>query len=140
MRSIHGTGRDLVEVELLGGVPPHSPLGGIVMECSAPGSLTFEGVDEHPQVDQGGKFSSPAVHALDDHERPGVNRDRAGQPPACFPVIGMEGRRCATAQRFHGFGLDPGVPVAQHIYVGQKASWEVIGGDAPQYEGDVPGS
>jgi hypothetical protein len=33
---------------------------------------------------------------------------------------------------------DPCVSVAQHIYVGQKASWEVIAGDAPQYDKDVP--
>ena len=35
---------------------------------------------------------------------------------------------------------DPGVPVAQHIYVGSKASWEVIGDDAPQYTHEAPNS
>lgn len=34
---------------------------------------------------------------------------------------------------------DPGVPVAQHIYVSQKASWEVIADGAPQHDLDVPG-
>ena len=35
---------------------------------------------------------------------------------------------------------DPGVAVAQHIYVGSKASWEVIGDDAPQYHEEAPDS
>ena len=29
---------------------------------------------------------------------------------------------------------DPGVPVGVHVYVGSKASWDLIAGDAPQYE------
>jgi hypothetical protein len=29
---------------------------------------------------------------------------------------------------------DPGVPTAGHIWVGSKASWDEIGGDAPQFE------
>jgi len=29
---------------------------------------------------------------------------------------------------------DPGVPVAHHIFVGSKASWDEIGGDAPHYD------
>ena len=33
---------------------------------------------------------------------------------------------------------DPGVPVAQHIFVDSKASWEVIGDDAPQYPEEAP--
>jgi len=33
---------------------------------------------------------------------------------------------------------DPCVPVAQHIYVSDKASWEMIGGDAPQYGREAP--
>ena len=31
---------------------------------------------------------------------------------------------------------DTGVEVAHHIYVGDKASWDVIGDDAPQYDED----
>lgn len=33
---------------------------------------------------------------------------------------------------------DPEVEVTVHIYVDGKASWETIGGDAPQYPGDLP--
>lgn len=33
---------------------------------------------------------------------------------------------------------DTGLTVADHIYVGSKASWDVIGDDAPQYEEDGP--
>lgn len=33
---------------------------------------------------------------------------------------------------------DPGVAVERHIYVGSKASWDVIGGDAQQFEEDDP--
>ena len=33
---------------------------------------------------------------------------------------------------------DPGVPVARHIFVGSKTSWEVIGGDAEQFEEHAP--
>lgn len=33
---------------------------------------------------------------------------------------------------------DPGLAVVQHIYVGQKAGWETIGGDAPQHDGEAP--
>ncbi len=33
---------------------------------------------------------------------------------------------------------DPQVPVAQHIFVASKGSWEVIGDDAPQYSEDAP--
>ena len=29
---------------------------------------------------------------------------------------------------------DPGVEIEQHIYVGSKASWDHIGGPAPQFE------
>jgi hypothetical protein len=29
---------------------------------------------------------------------------------------------------------DPGVPVGQHIFVGSKASWDQIGGSAPQHD------
>jgi hypothetical protein len=29
---------------------------------------------------------------------------------------------------------DPGVDIAMHIFVGSKASWDHIGGDAPQFE------
>jgi hypothetical protein len=31
---------------------------------------------------------------------------------------------------------DTGVEVAHHIFVGDKASWDVIGDDAPQYDED----
>jgi len=33
---------------------------------------------------------------------------------------------------------DPGVGVAQHIHVQGKGSWEVIGGDAPQFDHEPP--
>ncbi|TDJ24240.1 MAG: GFA family protein [Gammaproteobacteria bacterium] len=33
---------------------------------------------------------------------------------------------------------DPQVPVAQHIFVASKGSWEVIGGEAPQYPEEIP--
>ena len=33
---------------------------------------------------------------------------------------------------------DPKVPVARHIFVGSKASWEIIGGEAPQFEEHAP--
>jgi len=33
---------------------------------------------------------------------------------------------------------DPGVPVAMHIFVDSKASWDEIGGDAVQYPEDWP--
>ena len=34
----------------------------------------------------------------------------------------------------------PGLAVAKHIYVGSKASWDVIGDDAPRYEEMPPRS
>ena len=33
---------------------------------------------------------------------------------------------------------DPGTGVAQHIFVGSKAGWDEIAGDAPQYEEWAP--
>jgi hypothetical protein len=33
---------------------------------------------------------------------------------------------------------DPGANVIEHIHVGSKASWEIIGDEAPQYEGNGP--
>lgn len=33
---------------------------------------------------------------------------------------------------------DPGLVINRHIYVGSKAAWDIIGGDAPQYEENVP--
>lgn len=33
---------------------------------------------------------------------------------------------------------DPGVAVERHIFVGSRASWDVIGGDALQFEEDDP--
>lgn len=45
--------------------------------------------------------------------------------------------------RVHGVALgsvdgDPGVPIAVHVFVGSKAPWDHIGGDAPQYEEHLP--
>ncbi len=44
----------------------------------------------------------------------------------------------------HGLTLgsvdgDPGVQIEKHIFVGSKAPWDHIGGDAPQYEEHPPG-
>ena len=33
---------------------------------------------------------------------------------------------------------DPGVVIEQHIFVGSKAPWDEIGGDAPQYDEAPP--
>jgi hypothetical protein len=47
---------------------------------------------------------------------------------------------CGTHDgRIHGVTLgsvdgDPGVSIAMHIFVGSKAPWDHIGGDAPQYD------
>ena len=35
---------------------------------------------------------------------------------------------------------DPGVEIEQHLFVGSKAPWDHIGGDAPQYQEFPPGS
>jgi len=40
----------------------------------------------------------------------------------------------------HGITLgslisDPGIVIEKHIFVDSKASWDVIGGDAPQFSG-----
>jgi hypothetical protein len=54
-------------------------------------------------------------------------------------------RTCGTTlcgwygDEVHGVTLgsvdgDPGVRIAMHIFVGSKAPWDHIGGDAPQYE------
>ncbi len=32
---------------------------------------------------------------------------------------------------------DPGVVIGAHIFVGSKAPWDHIGGDAPQFEGHI---
>ena len=48
---------------------------------------------------------------------------------------------CGTHNgRVHGVMLgcidgDPGVEIEMHIFVGSRAPWDRIGGDAPQYEG-----
>ncbi len=47
-----------------------------------------------------------------------------------------------AGQDVHGVTLgcvdgDPGVQIAFHLFVGSKAPWDHIGGDAPQY-GDAP--
>ena len=47
---------------------------------------------------------------------------------------------CGTWEgRVHGVTLgsvegDPGVEIAMHLFVGSKAPWDHIGGDAPQYD------
>jgi len=33
---------------------------------------------------------------------------------------------------------DPGVGIAGHIYVGSKAAWDEIAGDAPRFEEGLP--
>ena len=48
-------------------------------------------------------------------------------------LCGMKGREV------HGITLgsvdgDPGVEIAMHIFVGSKAPWDHIGGDAPKYD------
>ncbi len=53
-----------------------------------------------------------------------------------LPMIGAEGKLAWVP-----VGLlddDPGVGVAQHIFVGSKASWDVIGDQAPQYDEEAP--
>jgi hypothetical protein len=48
---------------------------------------------------------------------------------------------CGTHQgAIHGVTLgcvdgDPGVQVSMHLFVGSKAPWDHIGGDAPQHDG-----
>ncbi|MFL9458892.1 GFA family protein [Tolypothrix bouteillei VB521301_2] len=56
----------------------------------------------------------------------------------CFcPTCGTT--LCGTADgKVHGVTLgsvdgDPGVEIEMHIFVGSKATWDRIGGDAPQY-------
>lgn len=34
---------------------------------------------------------------------------------------------------------DPGVQIGMHIFVGSRAPWDHIGGDAPRYEEGAPG-
>ncbi|HVJ62229.1 MAG TPA: GFA family protein [Tahibacter sp.] len=46
-------------------------------------------------------------------------------------------------ERVHGVTLgpvdgDPGVAISMHLFVGSKAPWDHIGGDAPQYDGFPP--
>jgi hypothetical protein len=51
---------------------------------------------------------------------------------------------CGTYQgAVHGVTLgsvdgDPGVEIEVHLFVGSKARWDHIGGDAPQFEGFPP--
>jgi hypothetical protein len=51
---------------------------------------------------------------------------------------------CGTHEgQVHGVTLggidgDPGIRLRMHIFVGSKASWDDIGGDAPQYAGAPP--
>jgi hypothetical protein len=52
---------------------------------------------------------------------------------------------CGLVQgQVHGVTLgsvdgDPGVEIAMHIFVGSKAPWDQIGGDAPQHQEFPPG-
>jgi hypothetical protein len=53
-------------------------------------------------------------------------------------LCGMQG------DRVHGVTLgsvdgDPGVRIAMHLFVGSRAPWDVIGGDAPQFAEHPPG-
>ncbi len=51
---------------------------------------------------------------------------------------------CGVFQdQVHGVTLgcvngDPGIKLERHIFTGSKASWEDIGGDAPQFEEHAP--
>lgn len=58
-------------------------------------------------------------------------------------------RRCGSALcgrldgKVHGVTLgsvdgDPGVQIERHTFVGSKAPWDHIGGDAPQFEEGAP--
>ncbi|HKY92349.1 MAG TPA: GFA family protein [Nevskiaceae bacterium] len=58
-------------------------------------------------------------------------------------------RRCGTTlcgthdDAVHGVTLgsvdgDPGVRIGMHLFVGSKAPWDHIGGDAPQYQAFAP--
>ncbi len=58
-------------------------------------------------------------------------------------------RNCGTTLcgigggQVHGVTLgsvngDPGVQIERHIFVGSKATWDHIGGPAPQYEAHAP--
>ena len=53
-----------------------------------------------------------------------------------LPMIGAEGKLLWVPA-----GLlddDPGVSVVQHIFVGSKASWDVISDDAAQFDEEAP--
>lgn len=48
-----------------------------------------------------------------------------------------------AGEAVHGVTLgsvdgDPGIQIEQHIFVGSKAPWDHIGGDAPRYEEHAP--
>jgi hypothetical protein len=51
---------------------------------------------------------------------------------------------CGTqGEHVHGIALgpvdgDPGVSIAMHLFVGSRAPWDHIGGDAPQFAGFPP--
>ena len=55
-----------------------------------------------------------------------------------MPMVGADGKLYWVP--VGSLDTDPGVTVAQHIYVADKGSWEVIGGDAPQFDYDRPPS
>ena len=58
-------------------------------------------------------------------------------------VCGSPCSRCqsvahAVRRAGRSAGRLPGAKVVEHIYVGSKASWEIIGDEAPQYEENGP--
>lgn len=52
-----------------------------------------------------------------------------------MPMLGAEGKLYWVPAG--ALDDDPNVAVAQHIHVGGKASWEVIGADAKQHPGEA---
>ena len=47
----------------------------------------------------------------------------------------MEALKSLVVRTLNG---DPGVKITEHIFVGSKASWDEIGGIAPQFDTDPP--
>jgi hypothetical protein len=69
----------------------------------------------------------------------------ASSPPFGLQFCGTCGTTlCGTnAGDVHGVTLgsvdgDPGVRIEMHLFVGSRAPWDHIGGDAPQFEGHPP--
>lgn len=114
---------------------PHSGIGcchcSLCRKCSGTGSMATIVVDfgqlrwisgedsvtlyERPSG-YGSAFCSVCGSPAPDHDR----RKRVYR----FPVGLLDG--------------EPDLPICDHIYVGSKASWDVIGDGAPQFEGDGP--